>query len=82
MDDVLSPHQIRDAMAEAMCPEAWAEFHEGNGVCTNAAGWNCIQSTEWASRAYRRLFELGFVPEPPEPDAVKVAGGRDGGSDG
>lgn len=59
---------IRDGMARAMCPDAWAEYDAGNGVCSNMAGHACVESISHASRAYRYLFEQGFgLPRPPAP---------------
>lgn len=62
--------RLRDLMARAMCPDEWAEYDAGNGVCTNMAGHACLTSIAHASRAYRALFNAGIgIPEPPAPMA-------------
>jgi hypothetical protein len=62
--------RLRDLMARAMCPDEWAEFDAGNGVCSNMAGWAILDSIKHASRAYRALLNAGVaLPEPPAPMA-------------
>jgi len=53
--------QAIDNLARAMSPDAWAEYDAGNGVCTNSAGWECIDTIKKAQkllRAFPRLVEL------------------------
>lgn len=57
---------LRDVISRAICPEEWAEYDAGNGVCSNMAGWACMASIDQASRVYRALHGAGVdLPEPP-----------------
>lgn len=42
-----------EKLARAMEPEAWAEYGAGDGVCTNDAGWKCMDSVKTAQRLIR-----------------------------
>jgi hypothetical protein len=42
-----------DHISRALSPDAWAEFDDGNGVCTISAGENCIESIKAAQRLIR-----------------------------
>ena len=43
-----------DAIARCLEPEAWAEYDEGGGVCTNGAGIRCMRSIEHAAALMNR----------------------------
>lgn len=51
-----------EALARVPEPEAWAEFDSGNGVCSNEAGWTCLDSLEQAKRALKAGYRL-VAPE-------------------
>jgi hypothetical protein len=51
---------IGDAIARAIAPLEWAEYDEGNGTCSNMAGWACIESIKAAARVMTALRKLGF----------------------
>lgn len=53
--------ELYDELARAMEPKAWAEYDEGHGVCTNQAGWKCLESLEQAIRAITFLEKKGYL---------------------
>lgn len=42
-----------EAISRAMAPGEWAEFDQGNGVCTNAAGWEIKVTIGYAKKLIR-----------------------------
>lgn len=47
-----------EALARIMRPDAWAEYDAENGSPSNAAGWACIETLEYAAR----LIKAGIEP--------------------
>lgn len=58
--------ELGDQLARAMEPDAWAEYDEGNGICSNAAGWACLESIGHATRVLDLLAEKGAILVPPK----------------
>lgn len=44
-----------EALSRAMAPDEWAEFDAGNGICSNAAGWE-IKATIGHAKKLIRAF--------------------------
>jgi hypothetical protein len=58
---------VMDKLARAMVPDAWKEYDEGNGVCTNMAGWACIESIKYAQKLIRAFPDIVSVIHQKEP---------------
>jgi len=54
-----------DLISRAIAPHSWAEYDAGNGRCSNAAGFECVESIKAAARVIKALEESGF-PVPPK----------------
>ena len=48
-------------LARAMDPEAWEEFDEGDGVCTNEAGLRIKTTIEHSVKVLYKLEEMGLI---------------------
>lgn len=57
----LNRMELGDELARAMEPEAWAEYDEGNGICSNAAGWKCLESINHVAAVMNLLARKGPI---------------------
>lgn len=50
--------EIGMRIARAIAPESWKEFDTGNGVCSNQAGHECMESIAAAKRVMDELRNI------------------------
>jgi hypothetical protein len=54
--------ELGDKIAREIAPDAWKEFDQGKGVCSNSAGFACIESIKAAGRVIK-LSKIGLYHE-------------------
>ena len=49
-----------EMLCRAIAPDAWAEYDDGKGVCTNSAGFRIVESINAAGRIIAVLEKNGY----------------------